>query len=231
MNQRPTGWRVTLRAAPHPHHLSTFLRAALREISRRLLATYLMPLSVLVHCCGPAIAEPATTPPTSASRPVAKAGAAKSWPVTTPLPPAAADMHEAILSAVHSGQIDDLKLAYDLGELRADLGEKTVSDPVAHWKSLSADGEGREVLAIVADLFAVGPAVVHRGQDPENNAVYVWPYLAELPLDTLTPAQEVDLLRLVSATEAKAMRRGKTYTGWRLTIGADGLWHAFHRGR
>jgi hypothetical protein len=189
-----------------------------------------MLLSVLVHCCGLAMAESAKAPPTSGSRPAMMAGAATSWPVTTPLPPAAADMHEAILSAVHSGQIDDLKVAYDLGELRADLGDATVSDPVAHWKSLSADGEGREILAILANLFAVGPAVVHRGRDAENNAVYVWPYLAELPLDKLTPAQEVDLLRLVPATEAKAMRAGKTYTGWRLTIGADGLWHTFQKG-
>lgn len=138
-------------------------------------------------------------------------------------------MYEAILSAVHSGRIEDLKLAYELGELRADLGDVPVSDPVAHWKALSADGEGREILAIVADLFAIGPAAVRRGKDPENNAVYVWPYLAELPLDTLSPAQQVDLLRIVPAQDAKAMRAGKTYTGWRLTIGADGLWHAFHK--
>ncbi len=187
--------------------------------------------SVLVHCCGPAIADPSTTAPTSGSSTAATADAAKAWPITTPLPPAAADMHEAIVSAVHSGEIEDLKLAYDLGELRADLGDKPVSDPVAHWKSLSADGEGREILAIVANLFAVGPAMVNRGKDPENNAVYVWPYLAEMPLDKLTPAQEVDLLRLVPAAEAKAMRAGKTYTGWRLKIGADGLWHAFYKGK
>lgn len=220
MDQRPTGWHETFRAA-HPHLLSTFLGAAWRALNGRSLATYLMLVSVLVHCCGPAFADPSTSQDNST----------KAWPVTTPLPPAAADMHEAIIGAVHSGDIAHLKEAYDLGELRADLGKDAGEDPVAHWKSLSADGEGREILAIIANLFAVGPAVVTRGKDPENNAVYVWPYLAELPLDKLTPAQQVDLLRLVSPTEAKAMRTAKTYTGWRLTIGADGLWHAFHKGR
>ena len=39
-------------------------------------------------------------------------------------------------------------------------------------------------------LLAVGAAEVSRGQDPENNAVYVWPYLAELPLDGI-PAPDL----------------------------------------
>lgn len=225
MDQRPAGWRETFCAAQHPHLLSILRRATARSIPLRRLGTYLMLPLFLVHCCGLAIADAPQSPAQSSSL----AGGTSAWPVSTPLPPAAADMYEAILSAVHSGRIEDLKLAYELGELRADLGDVPVSDPVAHWKALSADGEGREILAIVADLFAIGPAAVRRGKDPENNAVYVWPYLAELPLDTLSPAQQVDLLRIVPAQDAKAMRAGKTYTGWRLTIGADGLWHAFHK--
>jgi len=67
------------------------------------------------------------------------------------------------------------------------------------------------------------------GQDLENNIIYVWPYLAEVELDKLTPAQEVDLLRLVGAAEAKAMREKKKWTWWRLTIGADGTWHSFKK--
>jgi hypothetical protein len=153
-----------------------------------------------------------------------------SWPIDAPLPPAAADMRDAIESAVHAGDISELKVAYDLGELKADISDQPVPDPVAYWRSLSADGDGREILAVIANLLAVGPAVVSRGQDPENNAIYVWPYLAELPLDKLTPAQKVDLLRLMPAAEAKAMLEKKTWTWWRLTIGADGLWHAFKKG-
>jgi hypothetical protein len=38
----------------------------------------------------------------------------------------------------------------------------------------------------------------------------------------LTPAQEVDLNRLTSPADAKAMREKKKWTWWRLSIGADG---------
>lgn len=162
--------------------------------------------------------------------PGARPEASRSWPISTPLPPAAEDMRQAIETAIHSGDIEELKVAYDLGELKADISDQPVSDPVAYWKAQSADGQGREILAVLGNLLAVGAAEVTRGKDPENNAVYVWPYLAEIPLDRLTPAQQVDLLRLVPAAEAKAMITRKTWTWWRLTIGADGLWHAFKKG-
>lgn len=139
-------------------------------------------------------------------------------------------MRQAILTAVHSGDIEELKVAYDLGELKADIADERVDDPVAYWKRMSADGEGREILAILGNLLAIGPAEVARGKDPENNAIYVWPYLAELDLTKLTPAQQVDLLRLVPPTQAKAMMTQKKWTWWQLTIGADGLWHAFKKG-
>lgn len=135
-----------------------------------------------------------------------------------------------LLSAIQGGAIEDLQDVYDLGERRPDIADQTVTDPVAYWKQQSSDGQGREILAILANLLAVGPAVASHGQDAENSATYVWPYLAELPLDKLTPAQEVDLLRLVPAAEVKIMRERKTWTWWRLTIGADGLWHAFKKG-
>ena len=42
------------------------------------------------------------------------------------------------------------------------------------------------------------------GKDLENNIIYVWPYLAEVELDKLTPSQEVDLIRLVGAGGGEA---------------------------
>lgn len=212
-------------AASHSPTPSAFSIRTSAKTVRSLMLPYLMLLSVLVYWGEPHVAH-AQSP-----KSVEKAAAAPSWPVTAPLPPAAQDMYEAIMSAVHSGAIDELKVAFDLGKLKADIADEPISDPVAYWKKQSADGEGREILAIVANLFAIGAAEVARGQDPENSGVYVWPYFAELPLDKLTPAQQVDLLRVVPAAEAKAMMAKKTYTGWRLTIGADGLWHTFKRGK
>lgn len=213
-------------AASHPSCPSACCVGSRRLPRRRALSlSYVMLLSALVHCWWPAIATSGATPPGTAVK------GAPVGPVTAPLPPAAQDMYEAIVSAVHSGDIEDLKIAFDLGELKADIADEPVSDPVTYWKQLSNDGDGREILAIIANLFAVGPAEVARGKDPENPSVFVWPYVAELPLDKLTPAQKVDLLRVVTAAEAKSMTEQKTYTGWRLTIGADGLWHAFKKGK
>ncbi len=74
-----------------------------------------------------------------------------------------------------------------------------------------------------------GYAALPIGNDVENNLVYVWPALAEADLTKLTPQQEVALYRLVSPDQVKTMREAKRWQWWRLAIGADGTWHAFHK--
>lgn len=145
------------------------------------------------------------------------------------LPPNVTDMRAHILLAAHAGDLDELKTAIEWNEIPPDFGPKAGDDPFAYWRGISGDGKGLEVLARAADLFALPPARLALGRDPENSFIYVWPYLAELPLDTLTPAEEVDLLRLMSADEAKAMRAAKKWTWWRIAIGADGTWHTFRK--
>jgi hypothetical protein len=143
------------------------------------------------------------------------------------LPPNVVEMREQILAAVHSGAIDDLVDAIEWNEIKPDFGPAANDDPIAHWRHQSADGEGRDVLAVIANLFSLPPARLALGRDPENTMVYVWPYLAELPLDSLKPGEQVDLLRLVPADKARAMREAKKWTWWRIAIGADGTWHTF----
>lgn len=145
------------------------------------------------------------------------------------LPPSVVDMREQILSAVHAGDVEELKGAIEWNEIAPDFGTAANDDPIAYWKRNSADGKGREVLAVLANLLALPPARLAIGDDPENTLVYVWPYLAELPLDTLTPGEEVDLYRLMPVASAKAARAAKKWTGWRLAIGADGTWHTFRK--
>ncbi len=146
-----------------------------------------------------------------------------------PLPAPVADMREAILAAAHSGKIEDLKVPLDWNEMTPDVAATSVDDPIAYWKKTSGDGEGREILAALANILEMPPAKLPLGKDLENNIIYVWPYLAETKLDKLTPAQEVDLLRLVSPEQAKAMKAAKKWTWWRLAIGADGTWHSFRK--
>jgi len=143
------------------------------------------------------------------------------------MPSLVAEMREAILAAVQSGNIEDLKTPLEWNEMRPIISDKDVSDPIAHWKGLSGDGQGREILAVLGRILDMGFAKEPLGKDVENSAIYVWPYLATLDLDKLTPAQEVDLYRLMPPAEAKAMREKKKWTWWRLSIGADGTWHTF----
>ena len=78
-------------------------------------------------------------------------------------------------------------------------------------------------------ILDAGYVVLPTGRDLENNRIYVWPYFAELPLVHLTPPQEVELLRLMGAAAAGEAKTKGRYSSWRIAIGADGVWHSFHK--
>lgn len=149
------------------------------------------------------------------------------------LPENVVEMREEILAAIHTGEVAELGKAAAWSEARSgrpvDLGLGAGEDPVSFWKRQSKDGAGRDVLAAAANLLALPPARLAIGQDPENTFVYVWPYVAELPGDALTPTETVDLLRLVPAETAAAIGRGGSWPWWRIAIAADGTWLAFRR--
>jgi hypothetical protein len=150
---------------------------------------------------------------------------------TDELPRPVQELREALLGAIEAGEIDELRHALDLSERKPEAGAPDkATDPVAHWKSASGDGQGREVLAALSLILESGYVAVPRGADIENNQLYVWPYFAEVPLAKLTPRQEVELMRLVPAAAAREMKEKGKYTHWRLAIGADGTWHAFRKG-
>jgi hypothetical protein len=148
---------------------------------------------------------------------------------TDDLPRPVLDLREVLIAAVESGEIERLRRAYDASDIKPDIGAPPEADPVALWKSASGDGQGREVLAALSLILDAGYVVLPRGTDIENNRLYVWPYFAEMPLDKLTPRQEVELLRLVPANVARGMKEKGKYTYWRVAIGADGTWHAFRK--
>lgn len=193
----------------------TALRGCLLVVSLTGLVQWLAPAGVLL--AQPAVeAAQSTGCMTDASAP-------------PPLPAPVQEMRDAILTAVRSGDIEDLRLALEWNELRPHVADEPVDDPIAYWKRISGDGEGREILAVLAEILECGHTALPIGADVENNLVYVWPALSEADLSKLTPQQEVALYRLVSPAEAKAMRESKRWRWWRLAIGADGTWHAFHK--
>lgn len=160
----------------------------------------------------------------------AKSSIAQNETVPAQLPVAVRDMIDAIMSAVHSGRIEELSTAVDWNEMKPDLApEGPVADPVAYWKGISADGNGRTILAVLANLLQTAPSNIAAGKDVENNRVFVWPGFADKPLGKLRPAEEVDLYRIAPAADAAAMKAKGKYAGWRLAIGADGTWHSFRK--
>jgi hypothetical protein len=205
-----------------------------KRIVFRFVSLFLLVLYSLVHCLGwtfPALSQSAGSKAGSTKKQQAAAVPAPRIRYGSEgLPSPVLDMREAMLSAVKSGRIEDLRQAWDLNELKPDLGTSSVGDPIAYWKQVSGDGEGREVLAALAEILEAGYVTLPLGRDVENNKVYIWPYFAEVPLDKLSPGQEVELLRLVSPATLEAMRAAGKYTHWRLSIGADGTWHSFRRG-
>lgn len=206
-----------------PVHI-TEMGILLTGLSRLCLKVLVMAALCVVHGHSPGMAASAAEKPApTRSKPL------KERVYLGALPQHVAEMRDQILEAVHSGDVAELRGAIEWNELKPDFGFEASADPIASWKRMSADGEGREILAVLANMLALPPARLAIGPDPENNLVYVWPYLAELPLDGLTPAEQVDLLRLMPADTAKGMRAAKKWSWWRIAIGPDGTWHTFRK--
>lgn len=128
-----------------------------------------------------------------------------------------------IILAAQSGNIEAMRPVLESNELKPMVAAKHVDDPIAYWKEQSIDGTGRDVLAAMLDMLDSGFVLSGKGHE----AMYVWPYFAEADLSALTPAQEVELYRVVPAKRAKAMiKRGK-YTYYRLGVSPSGVWHYF----
>ena len=145
------------------------------------------------------------------------------------LPPHVADLRDVILTAAQSGKIEELKAAFDVSGSVPDFEIANMSDPIKALKDASEDHQGRDILAALIQALDMPPVTLPLGTDIENNLIYVWPYLAERPIDKLTPPEEVDLYRLVTPAKAAEMREKKRWLWWRLVIAADGTWTAFKK--
>ncbi len=142
----------------------------------------------------------------------------------TKLPPEVQRMRQAILQAAASGDIEQLRVPIEMNELHPVFAKEHVPDPIAYFKAASGDGNGREILAILYSLLTTGYAVTNPGTKDE---MIVWPYHATVPLNTLTPSQEVELYRFLPPARFKEMiARGK-YSFYSIGISHDGVWHYF----
>jgi hypothetical protein len=139
------------------------------------------------------------------------------------LPEPVKRMLEQIASAAQSGEIENMRPVFESNELKPMVAAAYVDDPISFWKKASADGSGRDVLAAMLDVMSSGFVRVGQGQDE----MYVWPYFAEADLAKLTPAQEVELHRVVPPALALPMKKEGKYSFYRLGISPNGVWHYF----
>jgi hypothetical protein len=165
---------------------------------------------------------------TGADTPAGDELASTSSPISQLLPEPARRMRELILDAAATGDPEKLRALLGAGPNATQLPFSEIeSDPVDYLRSVSGDGEGLEILAILIDLLNAGFVRFDAGQPSET---YVWPYFAALPLDGLTAPQRVELLRLVTAGDVEDMKAYGAYNFYRVGISPDGEWRFFMAG-
>jgi hypothetical protein len=134
---------------------------------------------------------------------------------------------ERLLAAARTGKLEKLLTVFQMNEVMPLFAKSGEKDPVAFWKKSSGDGEGYEILAILANILSLPPAIAFKGTAQE---MVVWPSLAHLPLDKLSPEQSVDLYRLMTAQDVRDMKTIGKWVFWRVGIGKDGTLHYFVAG-
>jgi hypothetical protein len=150
------------------------------------------------------------------------------------LPTQVRRMRALILEAMRSGDIEALRLPIETNEVPPSFARRKpgaarrpamATELLRLFAERSGDGAGRETMGQIINLLAVGAARVHAGRPQE---MYVWPYFSTLQPHLLTPVQQVDVHRVLSAHALAEWREKGRYPGWRLGIGPDGTWHYLH---
>ena len=139
------------------------------------------------------------------------------------LPDPVKRMLTSIAGAAESGNIEAMRTVFESNELKPMVTTSFVDDPIAFWKKASADGTGRDVLAAMLNVLSSGYVRMGKGKDE----IFVWPYFAETDLAKLTPAQEVELYRIVPPELALAMKTSGKYSYYRLGVSPTGVWQYF----
>ncbi|HEY1543970.1 MAG TPA: hypothetical protein VGG01_16290 [Xanthobacteraceae bacterium] len=145
----------------------------------------------------------------------------------TRLPPAVARMRERILAAARTGELEAVVAVMRSNGNMPIFSLNAERDPLTYWRRDYPESGGVEILAILADILETGFVHVDQGTPEEK---YVWPYFARVPLKTLTPAQKVDLFRIVTGGDYKDMLDTGAYNFYRIGIGQDGAWRFFVTG-
>ena len=137
-------------------------------------------------------------------------------------------MHELILEATKSGDIEKLRAYIGTGETMTMLSLGGFDgDPIEFLKQESGDEDGHEILAILEEILEAGYVHLDKGTDRE---LYVWPYFFAYPIDKLNDSQKVELFRIITFGDFEDMRDFGGYIFYRAGITATGRWQFFVAG-
>jgi len=136
-------------------------------------------------------------------------------------------MRDQLIAAARSGDIERLRPLMQEQPEPPSVAYGDPGEPIAYLKALASDAAGRESLAILLEVLEAGFVHVQPGTPQE---LYVWPYFAQYPLESLTPEQLVELFTLITAADYEDMRSYGTYTFFRVGIAPDGRWLFFLAG-
>ncbi|WP_336057224.1 cytoplasmic protein [Nitratireductor sp. CH_MIT9313-5] len=144
------------------------------------------------------------------------------------LPEPVQRMRKLLMDAARSGDIENLRPLIGTGANRTQMALGGLEgDPIEFLREISGDDEGQEILAILLEVLEAG--FVHLDEGTERE-LYVWPYFFSVPLEELTPAQKVELFKLVTAGDYEEMRTFGAYIFYRTAITPDGEWLFFVAG-
>jgi len=143
------------------------------------------------------------------------------------LPEPVRQLREILIAAASTGDVEQLRQIIEIGPTPPALSLTPIGDPIEHLRSVSGDGEGREILAILIEVLEAGYVHVDVGTPQE---MYLWPYFARYPLEALTGKQMVEVFKLLTAGDFEDIKFFGAYNFFRLGIGPDGTWHFFVAG-
>ena len=142
------------------------------------------------------------------------------------LPEAVQRKRAALLEIAAGGDIAALGPIMDADQTVVSFGDP--EDRIAYLREQSADGEGVQMLALLAELLEA-PYAAYDGGD--GSAVYIWPYFGGmLGLADLTAAQKVDAYKLVTPEQLDEMVMLEAWYWWRVSMGPEGNLQAFVAG-
>ena len=176
----------------------------------------------------------ASEPPAPDEQDAVEAELSPEEPALTPqadldaLPEPVRRMRRLLIEAASAGDLAAVARLAGTGENMTELSlAPEGEDAETLLREQSGDEEGYEVLAILLEILEAPYVVIDEGTD---EALYLWPWFAGVPLDTLTPAEQVAVYRLMTAGDFQQSLEFGTYVFFRTGIAADGTWAFFVAG-